>query len=107
MGQYLKLEPLSGGLALLTFDTPGQKVNTFSSAVLQEFADIVAELAKRTDLRGLLFTSAKPGQFIAGADLSEASSSPAGVMASIERGHAIFSAFSELPFPTIALIEGA
>ena len=107
MGQHLKLESLSDGLALLTFDTPGQKVNTFSVAVLSEFSDCVAELAKRTDLRGLLFTSGKQGQFIAGADLTEISSSAEATAASIERGHRIFSAFSELPFPTVALINGA
>ena len=107
MGQYLKLEPLSDGLALLTFDSPGQKVNTFSKAALNEFADIVSDLSKRTDLRGLLFTSGKQGQFIAGADLTEAVSSPTGVLDSIDRGHEIFSAFSELPFPTVALINGA
>ena len=49
MGLHLKLEPLPGGLALLTFDSPGQKVNTFSAAVLKEFSDCVAELAHGTD----------------------------------------------------------
>ena len=107
MGLYLKLEPLPGGLALLTFDSPGQKVNTFSAAVLNEFSDCVADLAKRTDLRGLLFTSGKPGQFIAGADLTEVSSDVEATKLSIERGHRIFSAFSKLPFPTVALINGA
>ena len=32
---------------------------------------IVGQLARRADLRGLLFRSGKPGQFIAGADLKE------------------------------------
>lgn len=107
MGQFLKLEPLEGGLALLTFDTPGQKVNTFSAAVLAEFSDMVAELAKRTDLRGLLFTSGKQGQFIAGADLTEMSDDMEKTVKSIENGHRIFSAVSELPFPVVALINGA
>ncbi|WP_010583883.1 3-hydroxyacyl-CoA dehydrogenase NAD-binding domain-containing protein [Schlesneria paludicola] len=107
MGHHLKLEPLTGGLAILTFDTPGQKVNTFSAAVLQEFTEVAAELAKRTDLRGLLFTSGKAGQFIAGADLTEVSASPEGTMETIGRGHQLFTAFSQLPFPTVALINGA
>lgn len=107
MGQHLKLETIPGNLALLTFDSPGQKVNTFSAAALQEFSDTVAELAKRTDLRGLLITSGKPGQFIAGADLTEVSADPSSTAESIKRGHRIFSEFSRLPFPTVALINGA
>ena len=91
MSHHLKLEPLPGGLALLTFDSPGQKVNTFSAAAIKEFSDCIAELAKRTDLRGLLVASGKPGQFIAGADLNElaatASATKEESAASIAGGH--------------------
>ena len=111
MSHHLRLETLPNGLALLTFDSPGQKVNTFSAAVIQEFSDCVAELARRTDLRGLVVTSGKPGQFIAGADLKElAATAHATKEESIEaiaRGHRLFNAFSQLPFPTVALINGA
>ncbi|MBL8849632.1 MAG: enoyl-CoA hydratase/isomerase family protein [Planctomycetaceae bacterium] len=111
MSQNLRLESLPGGLALLTFDTPGQKVNTFSAAVMQEFADCVAELAQRKDLRGLLLASGKPGQFIAGADLKELGAAIHATKEesreSIARGHRVFSAFSQLPFPTVALVNGA
>jgi 3-hydroxyacyl-CoA dehydrogenase/enoyl-CoA hydratase/3-hydroxybutyryl-CoA epimerase/3-hydroxyacyl-CoA dehydrogenase/enoyl-CoA hydratase/3-hydroxybutyryl-CoA epimerase/enoyl-CoA isomerase len=106
MGVHLKLEPLDGGLALLTFDSPDKKVNTFSEAVEREFRECVAELAKRTDLRGLLFASGKTGQFIAGADLTEISSTTYDSKTSIELGQSLFTAFSELPFPTVAMING-
>ena len=111
MSQYLKLEILPGDIALLTFDTPGQKVNTFAAAVLEEFGQMAAELAQRQDLRGLLFQSGKPGQFIAGADLKELAATVDATREeaaeSIARGHRVFDAFSELPFPTVALIDGA
>lgn len=111
MSHHLKLEPLSSGLALLTFDSPGQKVNTFSAAVIKEFSDCVAELAQRTDLRGLLLASGKPGQFIAGADLNElaatADATKEESTEAIARGHRLFNAFSQLPFPTVALVNGA
>ena len=58
-------------IALVTFDLPDKKVNTLGQAVLTELAGLVGQLEKRTDLRGLLFRSGKPGQFIAGADLNE------------------------------------
>jgi 3-hydroxyacyl-CoA dehydrogenase/enoyl-CoA hydratase/3-hydroxybutyryl-CoA epimerase/3-hydroxyacyl-CoA dehydrogenase/enoyl-CoA hydratase/3-hydroxybutyryl-CoA epimerase/enoyl-CoA isomerase len=105
------LETLPQGIALLAFDTPGQKVNTFSAPVIQEFADCVADLAKRTDVRGLLLTSGKPGQFIAGADLNELAATATATkeqsQEAIARGHRLFNAFSQLPFPTVALINGA
>ncbi|MFO1095305.1 MAG: 3-hydroxyacyl-CoA dehydrogenase NAD-binding domain-containing protein [Planctomycetaceae bacterium] len=110
MSPNLKLETLPGNIALLTFDIPGQKVNTFSAAVMEEFSACVAELAKRADLRGMLLQSGKPGQFIAGADLKELGSAVKATVEqsreSIARGHRVFTAFSQLPFPTVALING-
>ena len=50
------------GIAVLTFDLPGKKVNTLGRAVLTELGGIAHALATRTDLRGLLFRSGKPGQ---------------------------------------------
>ena len=66
---------------------------------------------KETDLRGLLFRSGKPGQFIAGADLNElaalAFATKEQVGLGITVGHKLFGAVSDLPFPTVALIDGA
>ena len=107
---HLKLETLPGSLALLTFDSPGQKVNTISTQVMQELADCAAELAQRTDLRGLMLTSGKPGQFIAGADLKELAAAVTVTREQsaeiVARGHRVFQAISQLPFPTVALIDG-
>jgi 3-hydroxyacyl-CoA dehydrogenase/enoyl-CoA hydratase/3-hydroxybutyryl-CoA epimerase/3-hydroxyacyl-CoA dehydrogenase/enoyl-CoA hydratase/3-hydroxybutyryl-CoA epimerase/enoyl-CoA isomerase len=109
--QHFRLETLPGSLAVLKFDSPGQKVNTFSTAVMQELGECVAELAGRTDLRGLLFASGKPGQFIAGADLKELGAAVHQTREQsaeiVARGHRVFQAISELPFPTVALIDGA
>jgi len=110
MSHHLKLETLPGEIALLTFDSPGQKVNTFSAGVIAEFAECVAGLAKRKDLRGLILTSGKPGQFVAGADLKELAAAVHATREesreAIARGHRLFTAVSELPFPTVALING-
>ena len=107
----LKLESLANGLALLTIDSQGQKVNTFSAATIIEFASQVDELALRTDVRGLLIASGKPGQFVAGADLNElavlSEISRAESAELIARGHRLFQELSNLPFPTVALINGA
>src|SRR5262249_6891496 len=61
------------------------------------------------DVRGLIFRSGKPGMFVAGADLRELGSRPDPKLskAVTQRGLDIFWAFEELPFPTVAAIEGS
>ncbi len=71
MANAFRIEELDGKIGLVTFDLPEKKVNTLSQGVLKELAGLVGQLEQRTDLRGLLFKSGKPGQFVAGADLNE------------------------------------
>jgi 3-hydroxyacyl-CoA dehydrogenase/enoyl-CoA hydratase/3-hydroxybutyryl-CoA epimerase/3-hydroxyacyl-CoA dehydrogenase/enoyl-CoA hydratase/3-hydroxybutyryl-CoA epimerase/enoyl-CoA isomerase len=111
MANAFRTEELDGAIALVTFDLPEKKVNTLGKPALQELAALVAQWEKRTDLRGLLFRSGKPGQFIAGADLNDIAAlayitadQAAGVLAA---GHAIYDRISRLPFPTVALVDGA
>ena len=104
-------EELDGRIGLLTFDTPGRPVNTLGRAIMEELAGHVTELEKRGDLNGLLLISGKPGQFIAGADLNElgalATATRDEVLEAVGAGHALFSRLSHLPFPTVALVDGA
>ena len=59
------------GLAIIWFDLPGEKVNKFSSTVMMEFAGIVDEMEKATDIKCIIIASGKPSIFIAGADVTE------------------------------------
>jgi enoyl-CoA hydratase/carnithine racemase len=97
--------------ARLTFDQPGSRANTLSTAVWEQLAAACAELLPRTDLRGLIVQSAKPGIFIAGADLRELAALPAEhsepTRALLRLGHGVLDALDRLPFPTVALIDGA
>lgn len=110
MANVFVLEELPGPIAVLTFDTPDKKVNTLSRAVLEELGQIVARLEKRTDLHGLLFRSGKAGQYVAGAELKELGAlvhlPPEMLKASLQGGHQLFDRLSNLPFPTVALIDG-
>ncbi len=110
---FFSFEELSasvGPIGLLTFDVPDKKVNTLSQAVLAELTSHVERLEKRTDLKGLLFRSGKPGQFIAGADLKELGAlidaTREDCQRAISAGHELFSRVSRLPFPTVALVDG-
>ena len=109
-GNAFRLEENTEKIAILTLDLPDKKVNTLGQAVLLEFREILAGLAKRTDLQGLLFRSGKPGQFIAGADLNElgalAFAPKEQVLKGIRFGHSLFGAVAALPFPTVALVDG-
>src|SRR5579864_1389071 len=106
----LKLDIHDKRIAVITFDMPGSKANTLGQAVLGEFEAIMAQLAKRTDLQGLILQSGKPGMFIAGADLKElGAADPEHQDVSrklILRGLAMIASIEALPFPTVALIDG-
>ena len=110
-GGAMRLEELPGRIALLTLDCPGKKVNTLGRGVMAELEAVVSRLEGRGDLDGLLVASGKPGQFVAGADLNElagvATADRRSVSAVVRAGHALFARLAALPFPTVALIDGA
>jgi 3-hydroxyacyl-CoA dehydrogenase / enoyl-CoA hydratase / 3-hydroxybutyryl-CoA epimerase / enoyl-CoA isomerase len=104
-----RLEVGGDAIAILTFDLPGSRANTFGQAVVAELSQVLAELAKRKDVKGLIFRSGKPGMFIAGADLRELGSKPDPEMARALtlKGHDLMNAAQNLPFPTVAAIDGS
>ena len=99
------------GVAVLTFDQPGSKANVLTRELWTEFGEALTSLAARTDLKGLVLASAKPGIFIAGADLKLLANAPAPddpeVRAFIEQGLRVLEQLEALPFPTCAAIDGA
>lgn len=105
----LRLEIIQGNIGLLTFDQPVSRANTLGQSVLAEFENVLSELEGHKDLAGLVLVSAKPGMFIAGADLNELGQAPDPEQArkSVERGHNIIGRIEKLPFPTVAAIDGA
>lgn len=99
------------GVAVLTFDQPGSKANVLTRELWTEFGEALAGLASRTDLKGLVLASAKPGIFIAGADLkllaNASKPNDPDVRAFIEQGLRVLEQLEALPFPTCAAIDGA
>jgi 3-hydroxyacyl-CoA dehydrogenase / enoyl-CoA hydratase / 3-hydroxybutyryl-CoA epimerase len=95
------------GVAWLLFDKKDVCANTLSEEVLTE---LDAALAMVSQLRpsGLVIRSAKPGGFIAGADIAgfRGVADAARVEAEIARGHAVLDRLDALPLPTIAVIHG-
>jgi 3-hydroxyacyl-CoA dehydrogenase/enoyl-CoA hydratase/3-hydroxybutyryl-CoA epimerase len=108
MGSAFRLA-VEDALAILTFDLPGEKVNKFSTPVMEELSSWIDKLSAASDVRALLLRSGKPDIFIAGADVREIESlrtPEEGKTASVV-GQRIFERWARLPFPTIAAIHGA
>jgi 3-hydroxyacyl-CoA dehydrogenase/enoyl-CoA hydratase/3-hydroxybutyryl-CoA epimerase/3-hydroxyacyl-CoA dehydrogenase/enoyl-CoA hydratase/3-hydroxybutyryl-CoA epimerase/enoyl-CoA isomerase len=105
----IKMEMLEGNIALVMFDQPGSRANTLHQGVLGELEKLVSDLAGRKDARGLVFRSGKSGMFVAGADLRELGSRPDSntSKAVTQRGLDIFWKLEDLPFPTVAAIDGS
>lgn len=93
----------------LCFDAEDGKVNVFNRAALSEFGDVLSAIEKETDVAGLMLTSAK-SVFVVGADITEFLgyfASPDEVLgAMLNEVNTLFNRFEDLPFPTIAAING-
>jgi len=98
-------------VARLTFDQPNSRANVLSTALWTEFGKALDGLVHRPDVKGLVLESGKPGIFIAGADLKELAdadpANPAPTRVLIELGLRVLETLEALPFPTVALIDGA
>lgn len=97
------------GCGILTLDTPNEKVNILSTPVMLELNKFLDELNSRTDLQALILLSGKEGNFIAGAKIEEIENitDPKDGAEKAAMGQAVFSKIAALPFPTIAVIDGA
>lgn len=102
-------KPDARGVATLIFDLPNEKVNKLSAPVLIELSGLLTELKSRKDIKLLVVESAKKGIFIAGADIAEIADlrEEKDALAKVKRGQEVLSQFEELPFPSLAVINGA
>lgn len=102
-------ERIDGDVALVTLDQPGSSANVLNRAVVDELAQAIDWLVAERGLRGVVFISAKPSIFIAGADVRELASlpTPEALRAVVRRGQEVFSRLAALPLVKIAAIHGA
>jgi len=105
--RHWRIERDYDGIAWLTFDHAGRKVNALSQEALEELSLILDVLARQLP-PGLVIRSAKASGFIAGADITEftALADAAQALTLIERGQEILARLERLPFPTVSLIHG-
>jgi len=91
----------------INIDCENSSGNAFSTPVLMELNRILDSLEE--NVKGLVFTSAK-STFVVGADLNEILACAADekkLLEFIRYGHQTFNRIEDLPFVTVALINGA
>ncbi|MDB5967727.1 MAG: 3-hydroxyacyl-CoA dehydrogenase [Hydrocarboniphaga sp.] len=59
------------GIALISIDLAGRPMNVLTPELLNEFDTAVRAVLSDATIKGAVLTSAKPGQFVAGADLKD------------------------------------
>ena len=108
-GQAVSLKVLDDDIVELVFDLHDSSVNKLNSQTLNELAEVVEVLEGADNVNGLLISSAKPA-FIVGADITEFQTSfslPAQELnAWVRKTHHTFNKLENLPYPTIAAING-
>jgi 3-hydroxyacyl-CoA dehydrogenase/enoyl-CoA hydratase/3-hydroxybutyryl-CoA epimerase len=100
---------LENGIAVVTFDLPGEPVNKLSAAVQLDMEALLARLREDPATRGVVLISGKPDSFIAGADIEEFTAIT--TQAQAERlsfeGQETVSRIETFQKPIVAAIHGA
>jgi len=96
------------GIGIITFNVTEDKTNTWTEDAFADLTSLIEELEKNQAIRGVIFISGKPDNFIAGANLkliSQIKQSEAAT-ARVERFHRLMARLGALSFPVVAAIHG-
>ncbi|MEX0704665.1 MAG: 3-hydroxyacyl-CoA dehydrogenase NAD-binding domain-containing protein [Planctomycetales bacterium] len=102
-------QPDADGILRVRIDREDRPVNALSRAALADLDDLVAQVSSEPAIRGVVFISGKPGNFIAGADVTEFKEIDGTEAAReiSEFGQQVFARLEALDKPTVAMISGA
>ncbi|MGB5116870.1 MAG: fatty acid oxidation complex subunit alpha FadJ [Providencia rettgeri] len=104
-----KLEIYNENVGVIFIDVPEEKVNTLKAEFAEQFLAILQKAQSTSGLKGLVITSGKKDNFIAGADISMIANCETKAQASelSKEGHTLFDKIDNYPLPIIAAIHGA
>ena len=99
---------IEDGLAVVTIDVPGEKMNTLRDTFADDLKALLDE-AKQQAVKGMVFISGKSDNFIAGADVKMLDNveKREDALAISELCHRAFFDMKKLPFTTVSAIHGA
>lgn len=104
--QRLRLEK-DGDIAVVVLDNADKGVNLVDDPFLDEMEHTLLRIAEMR-AKGVVFLSAKPSVFLAGADLRRFDTIDEAALATlVDRGHRLYESIARLRIPTIAAIHGA
>jgi 3-hydroxyacyl-CoA dehydrogenase/enoyl-CoA hydratase/3-hydroxybutyryl-CoA epimerase len=101
------------GVAVALLDRRGEAVNALSIPLMLDFEKVVSRVEEDAAIVGLVIGSAKPGNFLAGADIRWLQSlrEPAHAMELVREAHRVFARVENLHMrsgkPVVAAIHGA
>ncbi|MEW6333525.1 MAG: 3-hydroxyacyl-CoA dehydrogenase NAD-binding domain-containing protein [Thermodesulfobacteriota bacterium] len=108
MAKVFNLVKDETGIAVVTFDVVGEKMNTWTQDAFEGFDQVMGELERDKGCRGAIFISGKPENFLAGANLKLISQIETAqeVRRTIELFHDSFNRLAALEIPSVAAIHG-
>mgnify|MGYP000872813572 CR=1 FL=1 len=108
-GTTLSLTKIDNRFAEINFDNQSESVNKFNSETIADLRSAVALLKQEEGIQGLLLSSSK-SVFVVGADITEFkdmfAETKANFIAGAQSVNALFSEIEDLPFPSVAAING-
>jgi len=106
---FTNVEITDSGVAVVKFDGPKKAVNTISFALAEEAKQLwAAEIENNSSVKAVVFSSAKPGMFIAGADIFDIKriENKQDLIPLIEGGLQFFQHMRSKKVPLVAAIDG-
>jgi 3-hydroxyacyl-CoA dehydrogenase/enoyl-CoA hydratase/carnithine racemase len=108
MSKIFNLKVDNSGIGIITFDVAGDAMNTWTDAAFKDFDEIIGELAKTPNIKGIIFISGKPDNFLSGANLKMISDieKAEDVRQMLDLFHGSFAKLNAFNYPAIAAIHG-
>lgn len=100
---------IQDGVAVVRFDTPDSKVNVLSEKLTTELVEVMQGVEKNPDVKSVVLASAKPGCWIAGADINMLSAGDTAqkVEEISANGQKVMQHIADSPKPYVAAIMGS
>lgn len=106
--EYLSVEH-QNGIAIITLDQPGEKLNKLTEQLIEEFSELLDDIEQDDSVKGAVLISGKKDSFVAGADINMLKSkNTAEEVEELSRtGNQLIRRMEQCPKPFVAAIHGA
>jgi 3-hydroxyacyl-CoA dehydrogenase/enoyl-CoA hydratase/3-hydroxybutyryl-CoA epimerase len=103
----LKVRP--DGVAVVTYDVPGEAVNTLKASFAEDFSRIFGEIDRDAAIKAAIIVSGKPDTWIAGADIEmlKGATTSKEAEALCRNGHVAIQRVVDAKKPIVAAVHGA